>query len=264
MTYNTDRLARETNKPAIVTTHNEIEAELVAKVNRLQKEANTRSWELADTYDGLRKIGWTQQAIAKLAGCERSSVSRFLACVKKCALGHNRPPFWEVYREIKEGSSAAKNDPPEAPDPPKPEPSRNGHATTATADSQATTTEPEPPPDREPGDDSHIPKDAEGEEVPAHAVEAFQHSGKYEDWAKRLDALRREAVELAETPAGTLVQIEDMKLQGKRFKDALLQNRPTHVCPYCNGGDKKTCACCKGRGWTCAHVYGRWKKEQAK
>lgn len=128
-----------------------------------------------------------------------------------------------------------------------------------------------PPKPREPGDDSEAQgepegapevKDAEGKVVPAHAISAFEAAIQIVDWARRLDVLRREALEFAEGPTGFLMDAEQVKIHGKNLKMTVLQNRATHVCPYCGGGTDKKCACCKGRGWTAEHVYARATKEK--
>jgi hypothetical protein len=48
----------------------------------------------------LANRGWTQSRIAKALKRSQSSVSRFISCSRRYALTHNRPPFWEAYRDL--------------------------------------------------------------------------------------------------------------------------------------------------------------------
>lgn len=88
--------------PAAEVRHAEpTEAEIVAHCWAATKNSDKNSWDMADDYAALRQRGWTGRRIAEEFKTNEASVSRFLACAKKFALGQTRPRFWEVYQEIK-------------------------------------------------------------------------------------------------------------------------------------------------------------------
>lgn len=113
---------------------------------------------------------------------------------------------------------------------------------------------------REPGDDTAVEEltDAEGTVVPEHARPAFLAVGTLEGVGRECDALRRSIEEVIKGPAGRLLQTSLPGIQQK-FKDikgSLMANRPSHVCPYCDGKKaKKPCECCKGEGWVAKHIF---------
>jgi phage N-6-adenine-methyltransferase len=74
--------------------------EVLHAARRAIKQAGESSWEAADAFLELSNRGWAQQRIADACEVSQSSVSRFIACARKYALPHNRPSFWEAYREV--------------------------------------------------------------------------------------------------------------------------------------------------------------------
>lgn len=105
--------------------------------------------------------------------------------------------------------------------------------------------------------------DADGKAVPEQARTAFQKAEEFVQIGKDVDGIVKRVKELSESPAGRCLHFEDVKVQIKNVKGAVLQSRPTHVCPYCNGSDPD-CRCCRGCGWTLAHVHKMWLAETAK
>lgn len=103
--------------PAIIKSAERTDAQIVAHCKESIIKADRSSWDVADDYRVLSERGWTKTKIAEEFGVHRSSVSRFVACTHKCALGHARPPFWEVYRDIKGGKADDKEGPKEVPEP---------------------------------------------------------------------------------------------------------------------------------------------------
>lgn len=96
--------------------------------------------------------------------------------------------------------------------------------------------------------------DAEGHKVPEQAEEAFRADKEIRAWCRKVDELIREAGEFIKGPGGRLMSFETVKQQMQSAKGNVWANRPTHVCPYCQGADKK-CKCCKGQGWTSKTIW---------
>jgi hypothetical protein len=114
----------------------------------------------------------------------------------------------------------------------------------------------EPPGD---GDESVI-EDVEGVPVPEQARAAFLGAGAMHEVGRDIDAIGQRVKAISNTPAGRLVQYEDVRLHLKNAKGGVIQNKPTHVCPLCQG-KKADCQCCKGTGWTVEHVHKRLTAE---
>jgi ParB family chromosome partitioning protein len=91
------------SKPAEVRHE---EQEIVNRVKRALKRSGESSWEAADGFVKLSKLGWTQTRIGKECGASQSSVSRFVACAEKYAVPHNRPAFWDAYRHCHVGENS--------------------------------------------------------------------------------------------------------------------------------------------------------------
>jgi hypothetical protein len=247
---NTDGITTERAPAAIVKSS---DSELVSDIKAAQANADSYSWRVADGYAELARRGWTQQRIADEFGTNRSSVSRFIACAKKCAVPHNqRRPFWDVYKECHERPEEAPTAPPAAADEqPKPPTTRPPSRATATG--------------RNPGDDDGpvAIKDAEGKTVPERAVRAFETAKEIADLGREIDALARKINDLKGRPGTRLIQFEDVALHIRNAKLLLTQNRATHLCPLCSGKDKE-CRCCAGERWTAEHVWKRLTEEKKK
>jgi hypothetical protein len=112
-----------------------------------------------------------------------------------------------------------------------------------------------------PGDaDESVIEDVEGVPVPEQARVAFLGAPAMTEVGRDIDAIGQRVKAISETPAGRLVQYEDVRLHLKNAKGGVIQNKPTHVCPLCQG-KRKDCQCCKGTGWTVEHVYKRLTAE---
>lgn len=96
--------------------------------------------------------------------------------------------------------------------------------------------------------------DDEGSVIPAQAVEAFANRRNIESLCRDIDGLLRRIEEAAKAPGGRMIRMESVRQHLKDAKGTLWANRPTHVCPYCDG-KKDKCDCCKGEGWTAKHVW---------
>src|SRR5262245_47723476 len=88
--------------------------QIVAHCKECLAKADKSSWDVADDYLRLSERGWSQRRIAKEFGVSQTSVFLFIACARIDYLG-NRPPFWEAYREVKEGKSDDEEKPWEVP-----------------------------------------------------------------------------------------------------------------------------------------------------
>lgn len=73
---------------------------IVKETHQALWDGNRKSWLVADNYLKLSRLGWSQEAIAEEFKTSQSSVSRFISCSENYALPHNRPRFWDAYREI--------------------------------------------------------------------------------------------------------------------------------------------------------------------
>ncbi len=96
--------------------------------------------------------------------------------------------------------------------------------------------------------------DAEKMPVPAQAVAAFLEAEELSSICHALDAAVARIKQAGKGAAARLVNVESVTQTVQNARKALWQSRPTHVCPYCAGKDKK-CACCKGEGWTNTATY---------
>jgi ParB family chromosome partitioning protein len=74
--------------------------ELASRARKALKRSGESSWEAADCFLELSKRSWTQTRIGKECGASQSSVSRFMACARNYAVPHDRPAFWDAYREV--------------------------------------------------------------------------------------------------------------------------------------------------------------------
>src|SRR5262249_50348003 len=97
----TERRGANPIVPAAVRPAESAESALVAKVRKLKATANITGWDLADAYLELKRLGWTVRKIAQKCDSNKDSVSRFIRCAEVCIPRDTRPPFWEVYRDIK-------------------------------------------------------------------------------------------------------------------------------------------------------------------
>lgn len=100
--------------------------------------------------------------------------------------------------------------------------------------------------------------DAEGVEVPADAVPAFQAAKDIEAICREIDDIKRRVEVISKGPGGRLIRFESFKQQLADAKGNLWANRPSHVCPYCKGTGKakgKECEACKGECWVAKHIY---------
>jgi hypothetical protein len=86
----------------------------VAHCQEAIRQSDRSSWDVADDYLELSRRGWTQQRIADEFGVSRSSVSKFMACARKCSLANTRPSFWEAYQQV-DGKTSAPHAPSESP-----------------------------------------------------------------------------------------------------------------------------------------------------
>jgi hypothetical protein len=75
-------------------------ARIVQRAKDALAASNVSSWDAADCFLALAKLGWTQQRIARACQTKQSTVSRFVSCAKRYAVPHNRPSFWQAYREV--------------------------------------------------------------------------------------------------------------------------------------------------------------------
>jgi len=120
--------------------------------------------------------------------------------------------------------------------------------------------------ERQPGDDTEIEAaageivDADGKQVPDHAINAFQNAGRLLAIGREIDEIKALVREVHDMPGGRHIPVEDVMIHLKNAKACVVQSRATHVCPLCVGSDK-ACRCCKGEGWTMAHVAKRIAEE---
>jgi ParB family chromosome partitioning protein len=75
-------------------------AQLVQRAKKALVASNVSSWDAADCFVALYRRGWTQQQIARACETTQPTVSRFIAFAKRYAVPHNRPSFWQAYRQI--------------------------------------------------------------------------------------------------------------------------------------------------------------------
>ncbi len=104
------------------------------------------------------------------------------------------------------------------------------------------------------GDHEEEVVDAEKMPVPPQAVAAFREAEELSSICHALDAAVARIKQAGKGAAARLVNVESVTQTVQNARKALWQSRPTHVCPYCAGKDKK-CACCKGEGWTNTATY---------
>jgi ParB family chromosome partitioning protein len=104
--------------------------------------------------------------------------------------------------------------------------------------------------------------DAAGQPVPEHARAAFEASERIRQWGCKLDELVKEAKEIANGPGGRLIQWESALIVFKNIRSVVVPHRPTHVCPYCNGGTDQSCRHCKGTAWVPEYTFGFWKDQR--
>ena len=78
-----------------------------AEAEEAEAGASPSRWVEADCYAELANRGWKQQKIADECDTNRSTVSRFISCARKCAVPHKRPPFWRAYQEV-DGKTTAE------------------------------------------------------------------------------------------------------------------------------------------------------------
>jgi hypothetical protein len=102
--------------------------------------------------------------------------------------------------------------------------------------------------------------DAQGIQVPGKSIEAFLAVETILQVGKDIDAISRRVKEITEKPGGKLIQLEDVRMKLRNAKQGVIQNRPTHICPLCQG-TKTICICCNGDGWTAEHVFKRLTAE---
>ena len=103
------KLIDQKDQLAVVEPTEDADEQLLQVAKAAVKRAGESSWEAADAFLELSNRGWTQQRIADECGVSQGGVSRFIACAKKYALAHDRPPFWEAYRKVG-GHATAKED----------------------------------------------------------------------------------------------------------------------------------------------------------
>lgn len=107
--------------------------------------------------------------------------------------------------------------------------------------------------------DETVMLDAEDQNVPDHARDAFVAAGALTGICRELDDVIRRVKVIANGHGGRLIRFDSFSQQIKDAKGNLWTNRATHVCPYCKGKKKdKKCECCKDEGWT-----AKWQWEQA-
>jgi hypothetical protein len=98
-------------------------------------------------------------------------------------------------------------------------------------------------------------KDKEGIIVPDVALPAFETVKEISKKCRELDAIVAALNELVKVPGGRLIHPSVMQsIQAAR--KTLWASRAKHVCPRCQGTEKK-CAICKGEGWTNGTGYSQ-------
>jgi len=81
-------------------------ATLVRRAKDAIATGNASSWEAADCFLELSRLGWTQARIARECESTQSTVSKFIACAKRYSLANTRPRFWDAYQAV-DGKRAA-------------------------------------------------------------------------------------------------------------------------------------------------------------
>lgn len=101
--------------PAVVIEAEAPDEQLVAEAiaareeaEATEEEASPSRWCEADRYAELARRGRSTRWIAEKCNTNKDSVSRFVRCVERIPRDTERPSFWQVYRDVKEGAS---NDP---------------------------------------------------------------------------------------------------------------------------------------------------------
>ena len=90
--------------------------------------------------------------------------------------------------------------------------------------------------------------------VPPQAADAFKAVEELNSICHALDAAVARVKQAAKGAASRLINVDSITQVIQNARKTLWQSRPTHVCPYCAGKDKK-CSCCKGEGWTNTATY---------
>jgi hypothetical protein len=132
------------------------------------------------------------------------------------------------------------------------EKSPSGPATAwAERDAAARVTEPTP------GDADETtvgPVDPEGHLFPEKARPALAIIPKLQSWCDRQAALAAELPDLNKQPGGRRIAYIDLQEQAAGLRLRVWGNRPTHVCPDCQG-KRRLCGLCDGEGWVPEHDF---------
>jgi hypothetical protein len=198
-----------------------------------------RRRDRVDRVAEARREGKSTRVIAAEEGVSQGQVMRDLAAATESG-DSVEPPNGQVVGKDKKKRSASGSKVKKQ--------GKNGHSTV-----KGLTVEPSDA-------DETVILDAEGEPVPEQARDAFLRAADMQQVGRDIDGIGQRVKAISETPAGRLVQYEDVRLHLKNAKGGVLQNRPTHVCPLCQG-KRKDCQCCKGTGWTVEHVWKRLTAE---
>ena len=76
------------------------EQEAVKRIQAAIDREDRSSWEIADGYVELSKMGWSQRKIAEKFSVSQTAVWKYIRCAKRDSVASQRPRFWKTYQEF--------------------------------------------------------------------------------------------------------------------------------------------------------------------
>ena len=100
------------------------------------------------------------------------------------------------------------------------------------------------------------PVDSVGQEIPQKLAGVFDMAEVFEEKARVLTSLKKWAdeIEADETPGSMWLHYQTFRADLSNAQNALRQNKPFAVCPYCQA-KKSKCDACKGVGYVTKRTY---------
>lgn len=96
------------------------------------------------------------------------------------------------------------------------------------------------------GDNASIVADKLGRNVPRNLRAAYSRAGQIDALGRQLDQIKRKAIELAESPGGEFIPVQEIEITCKSLKSVIQQSRYWTSCPRCGS---KGCQRCKETGY---------------